>query len=317
MKAIRTILLMLVAWAATFGAAQATVLIVRSEEGGAYAQAQDALQAELEKAGRARSEVRQQTLADFQLSSIPEPTRLIVALGANAFRAAMKRSNGLPVLAALLPRTVFERILREAPAKSAAMATAVFLDQPLGRQLDLLHLAFPEARKVGILLGPETAGTLAPLQAMAVSRKLQIVSASAPQSADLYPALRSVMETADVLLATADPSIYNSASISNVLLSTYRARVPVQAFSPAYVRAGAVLALYSTPEQIGQQAAELARVVLSGGSLPPPAFPAAFEVDVNEHVARSLGLRLDEDALRERLLRLERSDRQERQERRP
>lgn len=312
MKTLRTLLLLLLAWAASMAAAHASILVVSSESGGAYAQARDALQSELEKAGKPRSEVRFQGLGEFQLGGVPESTRLVVALGADAFRAALNRSAGPPVLAALVPRSVYERIVREAPARPAAGISAVFLDQPLGRQLDLLHLAVPEARKVGVLLSPETAGALPSLQSVAAARKLQIVSALVEDSSALYPALRSIMDSADLLLATADPRIYNSASISNVLLSTYRARIPVQAFSPAYVKAGAILALYSSPDQIGQQAAEVAKAFLGSGTLPQPAYPTDFRVDVNEHVARSLGFRLDAEALRERLHRLERLDRLER-----
>jgi len=74
------------------------------------------------------------------------------------------------------------------------------------------------------------------------------------------------------------------------------------AFSPAYVRAGALLALYVTPTQIGRQAAAITRGVLQGKALSAtPLYSQEYSVAVNEHVARSLGLNLDADALRERL----------------
>ena len=78
------------------------------------------------------------------------------------------------------------------------------------------------------------------------------------------------------------------------------------AFSPAYVRAGALLALYVTPAQIGQQAGELARGVLRGKALPSQAIYAQnFSISVNSHVARSLGLDLDADRLSAELARRE------------
>ncbi len=74
------------------------------------------------------------------------------------------------------------------------------------------------------------------------------------------------------------------------------------AFSPAYVRAGALLALHVTPTQIGLQAATMTRSVLQGKALSAtPVYSQDFSVAVNEHVARSLGLTLDAVALRERL----------------
>ena len=77
------------------------------------------------------------------------------------------------------------------------------------------------------------------------------------------------------------------------------------AFSPAYVRAGALLSLYTTPSQIGVQAAAMAKTVVQGAPLPAPQYPLEYEVGVNEYVARSLGLMLDGASLAERLHRLE------------
>jgi len=66
----------------------------------------------------------------------------------------------------------------------------------------------------------------------------------------------------------------------------------VLAFSQSYVNAGATLGIYSTPEQLGREAAELAGAALAapGTELPAPHYPRYFSVQVNQHVARSLGL---------------------------
>jgi ABC-type uncharacterized transport system substrate-binding protein len=73
--------------------------------------------------------------------------------------------------------------------------------------------------------------------------------------------------------------------------------VPLVAFSPAYVKAGAVLALYSTPAQVARRAAEMTRTWLAGRGLPPPQAPREFAVTANAKVAASLGLQLDEASL--------------------
>ena len=65
-------------------------------------------------------------------------------------------------------------------------------------------------------------------------------------------------------------------------------------FSAAYVRAGALLGLYSTPEQIGRQLGTTL-IDLAAGSemaLPEPGYPSYFSVDINAHVARSLEISL-------------------------
>nr|HPR06509.1 ABC transporter substrate binding protein [Denitromonas sp.] len=87
------------------------------------------------------------------------------------------------------------------------------------------------------------------------------------------------------------------------LLTAYRHRSPVIGFSPAYVRAGAVMAVYSSPEQMGQQAAEMAVQSLLGNPLPEARHPAYFSVSVNPHVARSLSIDLPDAATLEAQIR--------------
>ena len=67
------------------------------------------------------------------------------------------------------------------------------------------------------------------------------------------------------------------------------------------------MAIYSTPAQVGQQAAQLTRAVLQGKELPAPQYPLDFRIDVNMSLARSMNLDIDAPTLTERLKRLEQS----------
>jgi ABC-type uncharacterized transport system substrate-binding protein len=103
------------------------------------------------------------------------------------------------------------------------------------------------------------------------------------------------------LLALPDPVVFNSQTAANILTAAYRRQVPLTGFSPAYVKAGALLALYSTPAQVGTRGGELLRQAMTGRPLLPPQSPREFVVAVNQNVARSLGLALDESQLGEQL----------------
>ena len=282
-------------------AAQATdVVIVSSERSPAYAQAAQALVSELERSGGSRYDMLLLTATEFAGVADLRP-KLFVALGAQAAQALAQVALPAPVLCALLPRSSFERVLLASSRKASSQFSALYLDQPLSRQLGLIQLALPEARRIGVLWGPESQAQAATLRALAQARGLSLLEASVEQHELLFPALKLALEDSDVLLALADPEVYNSSSIQNILLTSFRAKVPIVAFSPAYVQAGALLALHVTPEQIGQQAATMATAVLRGKDLPAtPLYSRDFSVAVNEHVARSLGLTLDAAALRTR-----------------
>jgi putative ABC transport system substrate-binding protein len=259
------------------------------------------LVSELERQGVSRFDMRQQTALEFKKAGVGSP-RLLVALGAQAAQAVATTQPKYPVLCTLLPRTSFEAVLREAGQKSSDQFSALYLDQPLGRHLELIRIALPAAKNVGVLWGPESIAKEPFLKALAATKLLSVVDGRITGDNFIFPQLKKVLAEADVLLALADQQVFNAQTIQNILLSSFRARVPLVGFSPAYVRAGALLAVFSTPEQIGRQSAAIAKDVLQGRNLPAtPLYPSSFTVLVNDHVARSLGLNLEVSTLTERL----------------
>ena len=298
---LRTLILLL-GWllSATMSVA-ASVLVVSSERSAAYEEAAEALMAELERGGVGRTEVEFVTTSEWSQGN-DRSSKLIVTLGFEAAQALVSSDVRTPVLSALLPRSSFERVLRVSGRKVSGQLSAVYLDQPLNRQVALIRLALPSVRRIGVLWGTESLIHAPSLRSLAPSSGFQFVEANVIASEPLFPGLKRVLDDSEVLLALADPTVYNSNTIQNVLLASFRARVPVLAFSPAYVRAGALLALYVTPTQVGQQVASVVRGVLQGKALPSsPAYAQNFSVAVNGHVARSLGLALDADGLASQL----------------
>jgi ABC-type uncharacterized transport system substrate-binding protein len=281
--------------------AAVAVVIVSSERSAPYVEAAEALISELERSGLSRYEMLQLSTLEWASAGALRP-RIFVALGTEAAQALARGAPGAPVLCALLPRTSFERVLMAGGRKASPQFSALYLDQPLGRQLELIHRALPAARRLGVLWGPESQSQASSLKTQAQASGLEVVEATVGRDESLFSSLKRVLEDADVLLAVADPQVYNSNSVQNILLASFRARVPLVAFSPAYVRAGALFALHVTPTQIGRQAATMARGVLQGKALPAnPVYSQDFSVTVNEHVAHSLGLTLDGEALRAHL----------------
>lgn len=110
------------------------------------------------------------------------------------------------------------------------------------------------------------------------------------------PALKRTLARSDAILALPNPLVYNPRTMKGILLTTYRHRVPLIGLSQAYVRAGAITAVDSTPAHIGTQLGEilagLARSPTPRPALPPPAFPRYYDVVVNPTVADSLGIHL-------------------------
>ena len=286
------------------------VVIVSSDTTSAFVEVAQVLIDGLVRDGLSRYDVRQLTTSELvslvKAGQTPHP-RVFVALGTEASAALASGAGATPVLSALLPRSSFERVLQASGRKTSSQFTALYLDQPLSRQMALIHLALPAAQRVGVLLGQESVLRAPALRSLAQANGLTLVEALADSPKTVFPRLKTLLDECDVLLALADPQVYNSNSLQNILLTTFREKVPMVAFSPAYVRAGALMSLHVTPAQVGSQALGLVQLVLRDQTLPASAVESRdFEVGVNEHVARSLGLTLDASALRLELRRLER-----------
>lgn len=228
------------------------------------------------------------------LPRVAGDVRLVVPVGVRALRTVLAADMGEPVLAALVPRSAFDRVVGAADSRRIS---AVFLDQPLARQLALIRVSLPERTRVGVLVGPESRSALSAMRRVAERLDQSIADAAIDNEREIAGALESVLGRADVLLALPDPLIHNASTLQSLLLASYRQRVPVIGFSPAYTRAGALFSLHSAPAQLAEQVADLAMGAIASGRLPAAQYPRDFQVSVNRQVARSLSIDLPDEAV--------------------
>ena len=233
------------------------------------------------------------------------PQKIIVAVGSPSFQQAIQKAKRSPVIGALLPRFVYERALLQTTGTTTT--SAVFLDQPEERQMAMLSLLPGPPVTVGFIRTANNVMSLSRLRSSAARYRLKIHEEVVSADYDLAAAVQNAAGQSDVILAAPDPVIFSPQTIAGILLSTYRARVPLAGFSPAYTRAGALVSLHSSIRQLAEQTAAMVRTVAAGGGLPAPQAPVEFEVSINRQVARSLGLELPAEAtVTERVKALER-----------
>ena len=267
------------------------VAVVVSYRGGAYTELAEAFDRQL-KRHYPKLVLRTVTAGEYDRQAIRP--QLILTVGTQAAKA-VSGAAPVPVIHTLIPRSTFEAVI--APKESKA--TAVFIDQPPSRQIELVRQALPDFHRVALIAGDDSAELVSRLADAARAAHLTVEREDVQTDQELYGALQKVFAEPAALIATPDNSIFNSYSIQNVLLTAYRDHSPLVGFSAAYVRAGALVAVYSTPAQMARQAAEMAQTILGGGPLPPAQPPRYFEVATNPNVARSMGISLDDpEALR-------------------
>lgn len=273
-----------------------SIAIVLSEPGGMYAEFSGTLEEAL--AGSTWNiSANLQGDAIGQYTGQPE---LIVTVGSEALRQTLRRGDSTPIIAALLPRQNYEKIVAE-HRRHPGRITAIYLDQPPARQAAFLAYLLPGQKRAGMLLSNETRGTATPYRNALANAGIKLDSEEVESESALLPALNALLGRVNVLVALPDSTVYRRNNIKAILITSYRYQRPVIAYSPAFVTAGALAALHTTPAQIARQTADM--VINHGVNLPPPASPTQFAIAINSNVAQALNLSVpDEASLRRAIL---------------
>lgn len=215
---------------------------------------------------------------------------MILAAGAAAADATLAQASDTPVLVVLISRSQALDLLRRHPQRHIA---AVVLDQPIERQLQLIRSCLPEAERVDTLFGPQNVDRIDDFAREAEARGMHFSANLINTSGELNRALERLFTGTDAFLALPEPLLNTPTAARAILLSSFRHRRPVFAYSRAYVEAGALAAVFSSPGDVVRdtlQILEYARL----GQMPSAGLhePVFFDVAINAQVARALRIDL-------------------------
>jgi hypothetical protein len=214
----------------------------------------------------------------------PERPQLQIPIGPEALRTVSAKPH-LPVLSAFTSSQVWYPLARG----QKLPFSAVFAEPAPADQLRLVELLYRRPVTVAAILSEDNRFLRPALGEVTV----ETFSAGA----DINKALKQVSR-AKVLLAIPDKAVFNTENIRNILLSAHRRNQGVIGFSADLVKAGALAATYSEIEDINRQVVEIVQHYVATGQLPGPQFPRYFRTIVNEPIARSLGIQVDDKVRR-------------------
>ena len=228
------------------------------------------------------------TFAAFRTELAQSRRMLYVTIGPTALRDAVARRCDCVVISAYTSSQVWHAITARLPRNRAMSLTAVYAEPAPADQLRLASLLYGRQPRIAAILSPETAFLRPVLDGEVEIQHFE-------PGDDINHALNR-MTRAEALLAMPYSAVYNTESVRNILLSTYRRKQGVIGFSADMVKVGALASTYSEIEDINTQVAEIAAAFVITGELAPPQFPRYFRTVINEGVARSLDLRVTEAA---------------------
>ncbi len=225
---------------------------------------------------------------------------LYVAIGEHAIKSLHEYDSDAFVL------RISSRIIPDSEYTSAQ--SDFITAQPDCRHIQLIKSINPEWSTVGVLSSLGSLDIAAALTKCAIRQNINLRVYAITDKTDLLVTLEAAIEDNKALLAISDSLIYNSNTVKNILLTAYRHRKPVIGYSDSFVQAGAIAAIYTSPESVGDKAAKIISGFFSNNwQFNKNIYVTGdFSVSTNTQVASSLEITIpDEESIRNSIMRME------------
>jgi len=219
---------------------------------------------------------------------------VFIAIGPSAFRSVLSQARDGVIVSAFTSSQAYHAILESMPEQPRTVSvTAIYAEPSPLLQFRLASMLFKRPVKVAAILSNKTTYLEPVLQHMASQSRTDLSIEYYGTTEALNRVLTRVADV-PVILATPDSTLFNAENIHTILVTTYRRNQVVIGFSAALVKAGALASTYSEIEDINAQVDELIADYEVSGKLAEPQFPKYFSTIVNENVARSLNMVVDD-----------------------
>jgi len=214
--------------------------------------------------------------------------QLIFTLGTPATKMAVAQSETVPVVAAL--------IFDACELKHSGNVTAVMLVHAADTQWRYLRRQLPDASHIAVMYNPEVSQTtFQSIQKLARRDNILLNAIPIKTTKELALAIRHLSPQLDAFWIL-DASVFNNAAIRQLLLFSFRNRIPLIGLSAPWVKAGALYALDWDYYDMGEQAADLALKILQQKQKPSslsPLHPRTIRPVYNPKTADYMKLKLD------------------------
>jgi len=237
---------------------------------------------------------------------MPDKHTVLVTIGTRATRYALQEKISDTIYASFITASGLLREIATDEGFPKALKGAVVLDQPALRIVQLAKLINPKARNLGTVVNGSAPNRLDEFTRVVKAQGLRLKAATLIEESNPITDLKRIFSNSDVFLVIPDKSRFNSKIAKWVLFLSYRHRVPVVGYSQKYTDAGALVSIFSTPQQVGRDTGERLVEKLNGKNsstgIVRLQYPRYFSLSINEKVANSLGIKIDTPAqLKERM----------------
>jgi len=224
---------------------------------------------------------------------------LILAIGSVAASSAVNEERYCPVVFTMVSNPSDEGFMQRQKLPASNFA-GVCLDVPAEDQFKFILSIFPSAKRIGVIYDRSQTGmTISEAAEAAKGLGLELVAVPVNSEAKVPDAIAYLRRRVDALWAVADGTVFGSKSTKYIITYTLNYKIPFFGLSSYFVKEGALASLHADYYDLGSQAGDIAKEVLSGTSAAkiPIASPRKTSSTINLRTALSLGIKLPQSMI--------------------
>jgi len=213
---------------------------------------------------------------------------MILAVGVDAL-SKVKKIKDIPIVYLMIPNP-------QSVISKEENITGVNMNIPPEKQLGLLQEVLYQVKRVGLLYDPSKTGFFVE-KALYSSEKLEIklVLKEVHNPKDVPSMLDSMKDEIDIFWMLPDTTVITPETVEYLFLFSLENKIPVLTFSDKYLDLGAMISVGIDAFDIGRQAGEIAKEILSGTNIKnlPRVDARKAVLTLNLKVAKKLGIRVN------------------------
>ncbi len=210
----------------------------------------------------------------------------IFAVGMDALNLARSASD-IPVIYAMVPHAPTNNS-NSKPISGVSMSISP--DRYISSMLDV----FDGAKRIGVIYDPKNSEPyIKDALQSAQTRGVELVLKKASKPSEIPAIIDSLKNRIDVFWMLPDATVISPETVKYLLLFSFQNKVPVFTFSRKYVEIGSAAGLYASPFDMGVQAGEMARkIVTEKNRKAIRADARKTSLAINGKIMRKLGMKV-------------------------
>lgn len=213
---------------------------------------------------------------------------IILSIGMDALEK-IRDIDDIPVIYLMVPNP-------KSITQKNTNLTGVRMNIPQEEQVSTFLKALPSSKTIGLLYNQERTGYLAQRAIEACKKAgVSLVAKEIRASRDAPPEIRKMEGQIDAFWMMPDVTVITPESIEYLFLFSMKNRVPILTFSDVYLESGALISIGVDSFDMGAQAGEMAKKILSGIPVTeiPPEDARKEVIAINLKVSDKMGITVD------------------------